>query len=142
MSWPLVYEIPIYLRYMRFFRLFSVMAAWVYSAVYGYVVLDWLYQIYFEPVTAVESFQLFDILQNMFLAYNIIFHLHIIPVNVVIFLKEFMLMVFPPLLIQDQGQNLDLQDVTDVVRPSTYTGIAKGQMPDTEERIYHKTYKR
>ena len=97
-SWPLMLEIPFYLSHMRFFRLLSVLAALIYTAVYGFVVADWMFQLYFEPENAYESYSLFDVLVNMFLAYNIIFHLHVIPVNFSIILKEILLELFPPLL--------------------------------------------
>lgn len=138
-SWPLIFEIPLYLSWFRFFRIFSVLAAFVYSAVYGFVVADWMYQIYFEPVKAYEEYQFIDILANMYLAYNIIFHLHVLPINLAIVVKEFFLLIFPPLLPQDAGKNLDIQDVEDTVDPRTYADIARGKAPDTNERkdSYH-----
>lgn len=132
MSWPLVYEIPFYLQHFRFFRFFSVIAAFIYVWVYGFVMMDWLYQLYFEPTSTYQEYQLFDILVNMFLAYNVVFHLHILPVNCAIFMKEFFLLIFPPMLKQNKGYNLDLQDAEDAVSPSTYTNMARGQLPDQE----------
>jgi hypothetical protein len=101
MSWPLIFEIPFYLSSMRFFRMFSVFAAWVYSMVYGFVILDWVYQLYLEPEKAYEDYQFLDILINMFLGYNVIFHLHLVPVNAAIITKEIFLEIFPPMLKQN-----------------------------------------
>jgi len=108
LSWPLVFEIPIFLNKMRFVRLFSVLWSWIYNAVYIFILVDWIYQIWLVPNKDYEEYQFFDILVNMFLAYNIVFHLHVIPVNFVIIVKEFFLEVFPPLLKQDVGENLDM----------------------------------
>lgn len=91
MSWPLIYEIPFYLQHMRFFRVFSTWSACMYMGYYAFVVADWIYQLYFEPTKDYENYQFLDILVNMFLAYNIIFHIHVIPVNLAIIFKEIFL---------------------------------------------------
>lgn len=101
MSWPLIYEIPFYLSHMRFFRFFSVFAAWAYNGVYLFIVADWIFQLYLEPTNTYENYQFLDILINMFLAYNIVFHMHLLPVNMAIILKEIFLEIFPPLLKQN-----------------------------------------
>lgn len=134
LSWPLIFEIPFYLKNLRFFRFFSSSFAFLYTAVYAFVVLDWIVQLYLEPEQTYEDYQLLDILQNMFLAYSIIFHIHVLPVNLAIIIKEFLLMVFPPLLKQDQGDNLDLDDVGAAVSPYSWLGIFQGKMPDTKPR--------
>lgn len=133
MSWPLIFEIPFYLNHLRFFRLFSVTAAVAYSYYYFFMVADWIFQLYLEPTTSYENYQFLDILVNMFLAYNIIFHIHILPVNFAIITKELFLICFPPLLKQDKGANLDLQDAEDVVKPNTYINfVTRGELPDEE----------
>ena len=134
MSWPLIFEIPFYLKNLRLFRFFSSGLAFVYTAVYAFVVVDWIVQLYLEPEQTYEDYQLLDILQNMFLAYSIIFHIHVLPVNLAIIVKEFLLLIFPPLLKQDQGSNLDLDDAAAAVSPNTYVDIAQGRMPDTKTR--------
>jgi hypothetical protein len=131
-SWPLIFEIPFYLKHFRFVRLFSSGLAFLYTGVYAFIVLDWIVQLYMEPESTYENYQLLDILQNMFLAYSIIFHIHVLPVNLAIIIKEFLMLIFPPLLKQDQGDNLDLQDVGDAISPYTYTNLAQGKMPDQE----------
>ena len=110
LSWPIVFELSWWYQKMRFLRTFSLMAAFVYVGVYLFVVIDWLYQIYFEPTKSYEEYQFFDILLNMFLAYNIIFHLHVLPVNLAIFIKEASLWFFPPLLKQTEHTSLDAVD--------------------------------
>lgn len=134
MSWPLIFEIPFYLTHMRYLRIFSVGLAALYLFAYGFIVLDWIYQIYLEPTKAYEEYQFLDILVNMYLAYNIIFNIHILPVNLAILVKEVFLEIFPPLLKQDQGDNLDLQDLEDTVSPNTYVDLfTKGRLPDQED---------
>ena len=47
----------------------------------------------------------------MFLAYNIVFNLHILPVDLNIMGKELWLEVFPPLLGKDEDEGLGGDDV-------------------------------
>lgn len=133
MSWPLIFELPFYLTHLRFFRFFSVGLAWIYSLYYGFVLTDWIFQLYWEPESSYENYQFLDVMVNMFLAYNIMFNIHILPVNCAIITKEIFLEIFPPLLKQDRGTNLDVQDVEDVVKPRTYIDfVTRGQLPDEE----------
>ena len=85
--------------------------------------LDWVYQIYLEPTKQFEDYTFVDVLVNMWLGYNIIFNLHIMPVNFAILIKEVLLEIFPPLLDQDRTNNLDLEDAEDVVNPDSYIGL-------------------
>jgi hypothetical protein len=119
-SWPLLLELPIYMRTFRLFRICSFTWAMGYSAFYLYVILDWVYQIYWEPTKTYEQYQFIDILLNMYLAYNIVFNLHIMPVNLTIIFKEFSLMLWPPMLDQDLGDELDGEDFVDMVEPQTW----------------------
>jgi len=56
MSWPLIFEIPFYLKHLRFFRLFSVTWAILYMSFYFFVVIDWVSQIYLEPTKTYEEY--------------------------------------------------------------------------------------
>lgn len=98
LSWPLIFEIPFFLSKMRFVRFFSVGMAWAYTLFYMAMLFSWITQLYLEPTDTKENFQFMDILLNMFFAYNIIFHIHILPVNFAIITKEIFLEIFPPLL--------------------------------------------
>lgn len=42
-SWPLILELPIYMKTFRLFRICSITWAVGYTAFYLYVVLDWIY---------------------------------------------------------------------------------------------------
>ena len=59
---------------------------------------DWVYELWLESEDTYYNYQAIDIIVNMYMAYNIIFNIHIMPVSVQIIWKEFWLLVFPPLL--------------------------------------------
>ena len=106
---------------------------------YVFISLDWIGQLYWEPEGAYEDYQFIDIIMNMFLAYNIIFNLHILPVNLMILFKETMLEIFPPLLAQDTGDNLDVEDIVDTAEPSTWWDwIVNGKTPDDQKPKWEK----
>jgi hypothetical protein len=131
MSWPLIYEIPFYLQHLRFFRIWSVTWAIVYIASYIFTVLDWVFQIYWEPTKTYEEYQFIDILINMTLAYNVLFNIHIMPVNIMILGKETALWIFPPMLDQNDGDELNIEDVENVASPiSWWDLITKGEEVD------------
>ena len=132
MSWPLVFEIPIYINELRFFRTFSVAFAWLYMLYYVFNALDWGFMLWLEPEATYESYDFLSVMYNMFLAFNIIFNIHILPVNIMIIIKEITLEIFPPLLDQDEGENLGLSDVEDTIKPESYKDIFTGKLPDQE----------
>jgi len=43
MSWPLIFEIPIYMSHLRMFRTFSLFWSVCYMAVYAFIIADWLF---------------------------------------------------------------------------------------------------
>ena len=55
----------------------------------------------------------------MFLAYNIVFNLHILPVDLNIMGKELWLEVFPPLLGKDEDEGLGGDDVKNEFSPKS-----------------------
>lgn len=120
MSWPLIFEIPFYLQHLRIFRMISTTWCVLYSFFYVFVVFDWLFQIYFEPTKAYEDYQFIDIVINMFLAYNVLFNIHIMPVNIMILLKEVTLEIFPPMLDQDTGDNINIVDIEETASPYSW----------------------
>jgi hypothetical protein len=61
LSWPLLFEIPLYLNEMRIIRYLSVAVSVVYMMVYLFIVLDWVYMLYLEPEKDYESYDLFSI---------------------------------------------------------------------------------
>merc|ERR1711935_670779 len=127
LSWPLIFEIPIWLNKLRFFRFTSVAIAFMYNFVYLIVLLSWVFTLFFESEATYESYQFFDILIDMFLAYNVLFHLHIMPVNFAIVFKEILLELFPPLLKQNAHTKMDLKDAETVVNPKTYLNTIEGR---------------
>jgi hypothetical protein len=73
-----------------------------------------------ESEQTYESYDFMDVMTNMFLAFNVISNVIVMPVNIAIMTKEVMLELFPPLLDQDDGENLNLNDFESTVRPSSY----------------------
>jgi hypothetical protein len=142
MSWPLVYEIPFYLSHLRIFRVVSGAVAVVYTAVYLFIIFDWIYQLYLEPTTVYEEYQFLDIVVNMYLAYNILFNLHLMPVNFVIMFKEIFLEIFPPMLNQNRGSQIDTKDLEDTVNPQSYVNvITHGELPDENDHRQNENKK-
>jgi hypothetical protein len=67
----------------------------------------------------------------MFLAYNVASNLHIIPVNVMIILKEVSLWIFPPMLEQDTDEQLTTDDAKSTISPYSWDQLLKQkQLPD------------
>jgi hypothetical protein len=143
LSWPLVFELPFYLADFRFFRAASVLSAWVYFLVYVIVTADWIYQLYMEPATEYQAYDFISVMGNMFLAYNVVFNIPILPVSVMIMLKEFTLELFPPLLDQDEDEQLDLEDAEDAVSPiSWWDWLFMGQKIDNRTKTHGQEYRR
>ena len=129
-SWPLIAEIPFWLRTLRFFREISVEWAWMYTITYALIILDWIYEMYWEPAKTYEEYSFIDVFGNMFLAYNIIFTLPLMPVNIAIIGKETLLEIFPPYLGADNSEELDSDDLKSTFKLQSYIDLLKGRMPD------------
>lgn len=95
MSVPLVCEFPIYLRRFKFLRVLSFVTAIVYSSVTIFIFATWLIDLYVVPeYVAEEDFDkisILDVFVNMCMIYNTILHISIVPINAMIFAKEFQL---------------------------------------------------
>ena len=69
----------------------------------------------------------------MTLAYNVLFNIHILPVNIMILFKETLLEIFPPMLDQDEGDQLDIEDVENTASPiSWWDFFTKGEEVDDQ----------
>ena len=104
MSWILVIEIPVLLKSKVYgvIRWISASTSVIYMMFYFFIIGDWIYELWLESEDTYYNYQLIDVIFNMYMAYNIIFNLHILPVNMQIIWKEFWLLVFPPLLDTDK----------------------------------------
>lgn len=98
MSWPLVFEVPVYLRHLWFFRMLSFCWAIGYSVVFLAIYGSWFVDLYAIPdIVSEEQFDKLspmDMMINCFLIYNTIVHFSIIPINIVIIAKEIQLQFF------------------------------------------------
>lgn len=88
LSWPLFFEVGIYLRHFYVFRWLSLLNAIIYNTVYLGLLAGWLIQTYTLPEETMEEVGTMDILLNMFFMYNTIMHCSIVPINAGIILKE------------------------------------------------------
>lgn len=95
MSWPLVFEIPLYLRHLWFFRMLSAIWAGVYSIITLAIFGSWFIDLYAMPELVSEDefnkLSPLDFFVNCFMIYNTIVHWTVIPINAVIIIKEIQL---------------------------------------------------
>ena len=88
LSWPLVLEFTVYLRWFWFFRWISLIAALIYNATWAILLAGWLIQTFSLPEWEMEEVGTIDILLNMFFMYNTVVHASIVLINDGIILKE------------------------------------------------------
>lgn len=135
-SWGEVFELPFYLKSLRLFRALAVVTSIQYLFIYAFLAADWAFMLFFEPQSTYENYDFMSMMYNMLVAYMLIYNLHIIPVNAMIFIKECLLEWFPPLLDQDYGDELNYEDYEDVVNPATYErSIQTRTLPDQRNSI-------
>lgn len=79
------FEIPIFLRAFRGTRIMNVCFSFLYTVIYLLLVLEWFLMIYVYDAT---NYDLSDLLFNMLLGYNMLLHSSVIPINLVIMIKE------------------------------------------------------
>uniref|UniRef100_A0A7S3CUK7 Uncharacterized protein n=1 Tax=Strombidium rassoulzadegani TaxID=1082188 RepID=A0A7S3CUK7_9SPIT len=88
----LAFEIPVFLLGFRVTRYYSFLMAIVYTVVFGIAGADWYYQLYL--ISQKNGYDFVTIFGNMVLAYNLIVHWSIIPVNLIIIIKELSMQQF------------------------------------------------
>lgn len=93
-SWPLMFEIPVFLRHFKFFRYLSFITAIIYDVIYFDETFGWAIELFMLPEDEYLDATLGDILMSMFLIYNGIIHFTIFINNLVIILKEIQLFIF------------------------------------------------
>ena len=93
-SLVLALEYPLFMRVMRIFRLFGVMAAAVYNFFNSLILLEWFRELYMEGEEEFEGYEPMDVFVNMFLIYDVILHFPVVIVNAFIITKEITLEFF------------------------------------------------
>lgn len=88
LSWPLMFEIPVFLRHFKFFRYLGFLTAIIYDVIYFDETFGWAIEIFMLPEDDYENVTLGDILMSMYLVYNGIIHFTIFFSNLGIILKE------------------------------------------------------
>lgn len=101
-SLGLVFELPVFLRAMRVTRYFAFWGAIAYVTAYVMSAFEWYDQLYI--VTDMSQYDFVTIASNMFLGYNIVLHGSIIPICLVVIIKEITLNFFTVL---DEGDDRD-----------------------------------
>ena len=93
-SWPLIFEIPVYLRHFKFFRYLSFFTAIIYDIIYFDETFGWAIELFMLPEEDYNNATLGDILMSMYLIYNGIIHFTIFINNFAIIAKETQLFIF------------------------------------------------
>ena len=86
-----VAEVPVWLRYGKPFRFFSLFISAISNCIYAGFFIDWLYKSFFYNK---PDFSLFDIIEQFMAIFNLIFHSPIPIINISIQLKEISLEFF------------------------------------------------
>lgn len=81
-------EYPLFMRSMREFRFFSLLAAIYYNFIFAGVIFEWYRELYLESNKQYNNYDVVDVLVNMFLVYNVILHFPVVIVNCFIIFKE------------------------------------------------------
>jgi hypothetical protein len=80
-----VFEIPIWLRSFRVTRWLSVLTSFFSLIPFGIFAWEWIMQLYIYDRS---QYELGDLFWNMILGFNVMLHWPIIPINLVIIIKE------------------------------------------------------
>lgn len=142
MSVFLIWEMPIYMRHFKLFRLISLVAAVVYNVLYVTSVADFLLLLFKQKK---ETIDVFFLMSAMFFGYNIVLHFPITIVNAAIVVKEILLEMFQASS-KRHGHNVDLAlglyDIFDfwstvfsLVNPLSYLKFVR-------KELYDKLYKK
>lgn len=109
LSWPMALQLPEWLDRrnwpFRIIRGFSLSLAIFYVLFEIVVFSDWIYGLFIDPK---EDVTLIDMFINMFMAYNMIFNLPMLPANLMIIFDEIWFKILPPML--DQNKRAALAD--------------------------------
>lgn len=118
-SYPLIFEIPWWIKHTRLIRVLVTGLSVMYTSVYFIALFVWVYQLWLEPEAEYEQYDFVSVMENMYLIYSLIFHLHILPVNFMILWKELSLEFFS-MLDTDSNDGLDAEDVADTANPVSW----------------------
>lgn len=81
-------EYPFFMRTFRMFRFFGLLGALYYNLLFLGIGIEWYRELYLEDEATYESYEVGDVLFNMFLIYNVILHFPVVFVNGFIITKE------------------------------------------------------
>ena len=84
----LVYEIPVYLDWFKLNRVFSFEAAIFYNALYAFLAWKTYQSVFQYDYVTRGPPDSFEVFKDMFLVYNLILHVWILPINFVTIAKE------------------------------------------------------
>jgi len=87
-SIPLVFEWEFVLKHTKVWRIFNVMSAALYNLIFFSSAIDLLFGLYAEDKNDFEGDGFITVMLYMFIAYNIIFHIAVVPINFLIIAKE------------------------------------------------------
>jgi hypothetical protein len=84
----LVFEFPVYLQWFKVARFFSLVAAVLYNSVYAYFAYALYSSIYEYDYETMGAPSVFETFKDMYMIYNLVLHIPIIPLNMMIIGKE------------------------------------------------------
>ena len=84
----LIYEFPPYLRATKFWRQIANLTAWTTSIIYIAFIIKWLIMLYGASDDESGAWDFVSIFEAMYLGYNILLNISILPINFKIIVKE------------------------------------------------------
>ena len=102
-SFLVAMEYPLWMRTFRITRLVSLTSAIIYSIIQISFMYEWYQELYLNNDKS--NYDFMSVMWNMYLAYNVILHISILPVNCFIIIKELSLEFFQ-FLVSDDDENI------------------------------------
>ena len=107
----LIYEFPPYLRWTKWWRQLVEGITWSTTIIYVIFIIKWVTMLYGASDDEEEQWDFVSVFENMYLGYNIILNLPIIPINLKIMTKE-MTLPFIQFMSPNAGHKNDDESIT------------------------------
>lgn len=109
----LVYEFPPFLRWTKWWRQIAEGIAWSTTLIYIIFIIKWVIMLYASSDSEEEQWDFVSVFENMFLGYNIILNIPILPINFKIIVKEITIN-FIQLMSPNAGHSNDDESINSV----------------------------
>ena len=108
-SFLVAIEYPLWMRTFRITRLVSLISAILYTIIQASSIYEWYDEVYMT--TDKKNYDAMTVFWDMYLAYTVILHCSILPINLFIIIKEFTLEFFQFLVTDDENIAINLMDL-------------------------------